>query len=124
MYAAQRYGVTLSEQQVAYANEKIQRLGLGDRVRIECRDYSQVEGEGVYDKIAAIGILEHVGIANYPTYYNTVQRLLKPDVLFLHHAITRPSKHPDKTFARNREICKFSPNTFFPAANSTISAIP
>lgn len=107
MYAAQHYGVTsygvtLSEQQVAYANEKIRRLGLQDRVRIECRDYTQVEGKGVYDKIASIGIQEHIGIDNYPAYYKTIYRLLKPDGLFLHHAITRPSKRSDKAFRKKR----------------------
>jgi cyclopropane-fatty-acyl-phospholipid synthase len=37
-------------------------------------------------------MLEHVGVANFPTYYQTVHRLLKPGGLFLHHAITRPGK--------------------------------
>jgi cyclopropane-fatty-acyl-phospholipid synthase len=105
MYAARHYGVTaygvtLSEQQVAYANEKIKRLGLQDRVRIECKDYTQVEGEGAFDKIAAIGIQEHIGIANYPTYYKTIDRLLKRDGLFLHHAITWPAKRPDSALRR------------------------
>ncbi len=96
-YAAQHYGVkvygaTLSEQQVAYANAKIIRLGLEDRVTIECKDYAAVEGVSRFDKAAAIGMLEHVGIANFPLYYGTVHRLLKPGGLFLHHAITRPGK--------------------------------
>ena len=96
-YAAQHYGVTaygatLSERQVAYANEKIKRLGLQGKVTIELKDYALVEGAARFDKIAAIGMLEHVGIANFPTYYETVRRLLKPGGLFLHHAITRPGK--------------------------------
>jgi cyclopropane-fatty-acyl-phospholipid synthase len=99
-YGVTAYGVTLSEQQVAYANEKIKRLGLQDRVRIECKDYTQVEGEGAFDKIAAIGIQEHIGIANYPTYYKTINRLLKRDGLFLHHAITWPAKRPDSALRR------------------------
>src|SRR3954447_5736602 len=104
-YAAQHYGVkayavTLSEQQVAYGQEKIKRLGLGDRVRMELKDYSTVEG--TFDKVAAIGIQEHIGIDNYPKYYQTVQRLLKHDGLFLHHAIVRPAKRDDRAFRRKR----------------------
>jgi cyclopropane-fatty-acyl-phospholipid synthase len=91
-YGVKAYGVTLSEQQVAYANEKIKRLGLSDRVTIECKDYARVEGQARFDKVAAIGMLEHVGIENFPTYFKTVARVLKPGGLFLHHAITRPGK--------------------------------
>jgi cyclopropane-fatty-acyl-phospholipid synthase len=105
MYAVQHYGVTayavtLSEQQVAYGQEKLKRLGLGDRMRMECKDYSTVEGE--FDKVAAIGLQEHIGIDNYPKYYATVQRVLKHEGLFLHHAITRPAKRDDVTFRRKR----------------------
>jgi cyclopropane-fatty-acyl-phospholipid synthase len=99
-YGVTAYGVTLSEQQVAYAQEKIKRLGLEDKVRIELKDYSTVEGE--FDKVAAIGIQEHIGWNNYPTYYQTVRRVLKRDGLFLHHAITRPAKRNDKVFLRKR----------------------
>jgi cyclopropane-fatty-acyl-phospholipid synthase len=91
-YGVKAYGVTLSEQQVAYANAKIQRLGLSDRVTIECKDYALVDGQSRFDKVAAIGMLEHVGIENFPTYFKTVDRVLKPGGLFLHHAITRPGK--------------------------------
>ena len=68
----------------------MRRLGLQDRVTIELLDYAHVQG--TYDKVAAIGMLEHVGIANFPTYFNTVNRVLKPGGYFLHHAITRPGK--------------------------------
>ncbi len=104
-YAARHYGVTayavtLSEQQVAYGQEKVRRLGLQDRVRIECRDYSTVEGQ--FDKVAAIGIQEHIGIDNYPKYFETIQRVLKWDGLFLNHAITRPAKRDRRTSRRKR----------------------
>lgn len=105
-YAAQHYGVTtlgvtLSEQQHAYAQEKIARLGLADRVKIELKDYSTVEGE--FDKVVAIGIQEHIGIDNYPTYYRTVNRVLKEDGLFLHHAITGMPKKNRKTFRKKNK---------------------
>jgi cyclopropane-fatty-acyl-phospholipid synthase len=104
-YAARHYGVhayavTLSEQQVAYGREKVRRLGLQDRVTIELKDYASVEG--TFDKVAAIGIQEHIGIDNYPKYYATVRRVLKDDGLFLHHAIVRPAKHDDRRVRRKR----------------------
>jgi cyclopropane-fatty-acyl-phospholipid synthase len=104
-YAAQNYGVnayavTLSEQQVAYGHEKIRRLGLSDRVRMEVRDYSTVEG--MFDKVASIGLHEHIGVDNYSKYYQTAQRVLKPGGLFLHHAITRPAKGDSRGLRRKR----------------------
>jgi cyclopropane-fatty-acyl-phospholipid synthase len=104
-YAAQHYGVsayavTLSEQQVAYGKEKIERLGLQDRVTIELKDYSAVEGE--FDKVAAIGLQEHVGIDNFRKYYATVYRVLKYDGLFRQQATTRPAKRDDRTYRRKR----------------------
>ena len=94
-HAAQHYGVnvlgvTLSEQQVAYGKAKVKRLGLEDKVSIELMDYALVPGAERFDKIAAIGMLEHVGIKNFGTYFSTAYRLLKPGGSFLHHAITRP----------------------------------
>jgi cyclopropane-fatty-acyl-phospholipid synthase len=104
-YAAQHfgvtaYGVTLSEQQAAYGQDKIKRLGLSNRVEIAVRDYSALEG--TFDKITSIGMQEHVGIDNYPNYYQRVQRLLKPNGLFLQQAITRPAKRDARSFRRKR----------------------
>ena len=113
-YGVTAYGVTLSEQQVAYAQEKIKRLGLEGKVRIELKDYSTVEGEGVYDKVAAIGIQEHIGWDNYPTYYATVKRVMKRDGLFLHHAITRPAKKSDKLFLKKRPEFEILTRYIFP----------
>ena len=75
-------------------------LGLEGKVRIELKDYSTVEGQ--FDKVAAIGIQEHIGWNNYPKYYATIKRVLKRDGFFLHHAITRPAKRTDKVFLKKR----------------------
>lgn len=96
-YAAQHYGVTahgitLSEQQLAYAREKVKRLGLEGRVTLELKDYTSVEG--VYDKIASVGMYEHIGLANIPRYMAKVQSLLAPNGLFLNHAISRRAPKP------------------------------
>lgn len=104
-YAAKNYGVTalgvtLSEQQASYAQEKVVRLGLQDKVRIELTDYSTLEGE--FDKVASIGMHEHIGIANYPTYYNTIERLLRRGGLYLHHAITLRARKDDAAFRKKQ----------------------
>jgi cyclopropane-fatty-acyl-phospholipid synthase len=98
-YGARAHGVTLAERQYAYATEKIARLGLQDRVTIEFKDYSGLDGS--FDKIASVGMFEHVGSANYPRHFSTIQRLLKPDGLYLHHSIARPAKGTDREFFRN-----------------------
>ena len=84
-YGVHAHGVTLAEEQFAYASEKVARLGLQDRVTLELRDYALVEGS--FDKIASIGMFEQVGISNHPTYFKTVHRLLNPGGLYLHHTI-------------------------------------
>ena len=103
IYAAQHYGVrahgvTLSDQQYTYAMAKIARLGLQDRVTIEFMDYSRLDAE--FDKIASIGMFEHVGSENYPHYFKTIHRLLKAGGFYLHHAIARPAKGTDRKFIR------------------------
>jgi cyclopropane-fatty-acyl-phospholipid synthase len=84
-YGVDAVGVTLAEEQFEYAKEKVSRLGLENKVSIELRDYSLVEGE--FDKIASVGMFEHVGVSNYPAYFQTIHRLLKPGGLYLHHSI-------------------------------------
>jgi cyclopropane-fatty-acyl-phospholipid synthase len=93
IHAAQRYGVrahgvTLSPQQLSMARQRIAAAGLEDQVTVELRDYRELPGECAYDKIASVGMFEHVGLKNLPVYFATVQRLLKPHGLFLNHGIT------------------------------------
>jgi cyclopropane-fatty-acyl-phospholipid synthase len=98
-YGVRAHGVTLADQQYTYAQEKIARLGLQDRVTIELKDYSSVDGE--FDKIASVGMFEHVGSQNYPRYFKTIHRLLKPAGFYLHHTIARPAKRTDREFLRS-----------------------
>jgi cyclopropane-fatty-acyl-phospholipid synthase len=84
-FGVRAHGVTLAEEQFAYAKEKVARLGLEDKVTLELRDYTLVEGS--FDKIASIGMFEQVGEANHRTYFQSVNRLLKPGGLYLHHSI-------------------------------------
>ena len=93
LWAAEHYGVdgtgiTLSRNQHAHVNRLIEEKGLKGRVRMELRDYRELdEGEG-YDKIASVGMFEHVGSANMPVYFGKVVRLLRPGGLVINHGIT------------------------------------
>ena len=113
-YGVRAHGVTLSENQVIWAREKIAKLGLSDRVTVELIDYTAVQGQ--YDKISQIEMFEHVGIANYPTFFRTVHRLLKQDGLYLHQATTRVAKRDDKTFNRKRPELKAVTRYLWPGA--------
>ena len=97
-YGAAAHGVTLSENQLSLARERIAKAGLADRIRLDLIDFSLLEGE--YDKIASIGMFEQVGFGGHETYFSTVSRLLRPEGLYLHHAITRPAKRTDRAFHR------------------------
>jgi cyclopropane-fatty-acyl-phospholipid synthase len=88
-YGVRARGVTLSPSQAEYAQSWIRREGLQDVCTVECADYRDLDPDrGRYDKIAAIGLIEHVGISNYRAYFETVRALLKPGGLFLNHGIT------------------------------------
>jgi cyclopropane-fatty-acyl-phospholipid synthase len=96
-YGVRAHGVTLSPQQLAIAQQRIQQAGLTDQVRVELLDYRDMAGESKYDKIASVGMFEHVGLKNLPTYFTTVHRLLKPRGLFLNHGITHEAEGWEKT---------------------------
>jgi cyclopropane-fatty-acyl-phospholipid synthase len=91
-YGVAAHGVTLSPQQLKVAKERIAAAGLSDRVTVALMDYRDLPGECVYDKVASVGMFEHVGLKNLPVYFSTVHRLLKPRGLFLNHGITHDSE--------------------------------
>jgi len=88
-YGATAHGVTLSPRQLEHARERIAVEGLGGRCRVDLRDYRELGGAARFDKIASVGMFEHVGLRNLPAYFSAVERLLKPGGLFLNHGITR-----------------------------------
>lgn len=116
IHAAKHYGVTargvsLSEAQTALARERIEAEGLSDRITIDIKSYTDLDE--AFDKISSIGMFEAVGIANYDTYFSTVNRLLKPGGIYLHHAITRRNKR-GKGFRRKSAEHKALVKYIFP----------
>jgi cyclopropane-fatty-acyl-phospholipid synthase len=93
MRAAQQYGadatgITLSKNQFELANERIRAAGLQARCRVLLQDYREVPGEGVFDKIASVGMFEHVGLRNLPEYFAIMRRLLRDGGVAMNHGIT------------------------------------
>jgi cyclopropane-fatty-acyl-phospholipid synthase len=80
-YGAQVVGYNISKQQVALGRELCQGLP----VELRLQDYRQAEGE--YDAVVSIGVMEHVGYKNYPTYMDLVDRCLKPGGIGFIHTI-------------------------------------
>lgn len=95
------HGITLSREQAAVAEKRIVEAGLGKQCIVEHRDYRNCEAfHESFDKIASIGMFEHVGLANLPVYFATVRKLLKPGGVFLNHGIVRShwSAHRKNSF--------------------------
>jgi cyclopropane-fatty-acyl-phospholipid synthase len=90
-YGVKALGVTLSQGQYEYASKRIRELGLGDRCEVRLQDYRDIPGNGRFDKIASVGMFEHVGKRNLPTYFDKMQQLLAPGGLVLNHGITTNS---------------------------------
>ena len=88
-YGAQCHGVTLSQAQYDFASQKIARLGLQDRIKLELRDYRMIEGAECYDKISQIEMFEHIGLDNHDRHFAHIKQLLRPRGLYLHQASTR-----------------------------------
>jgi cyclopropane-fatty-acyl-phospholipid synthase len=87
-YGVEAHGITLSRNQHAHVNDLIAAKGLQGRVTMELRDYRELPEREPYDKIASIGMFEHVGRAQLPEYFAKIHRLLEPGGLLMNHGIT------------------------------------
>jgi len=85
-YGAQCVGITLSQQQYDLARERVRAVGLAGQVDIRLQDYRDVSGR--FDRIASVGMFEHVGHRNLPLYFSRICELLADDGLALNHGIT------------------------------------
>jgi cyclopropane-fatty-acyl-phospholipid synthase len=129
MYAAEHYGVdatgiTLSENQATFAKERIDKAGLADRCRVTIRDYRTLTAGDGYDKIASVGMVEHVGISHLPVYFESAYRALKPGGLFLNHGIVslgeaRPKSVREKVFRKFWKADAFIDKYVFPDGKLT-----
>lgn len=69
-------GLTISREQLAYGQARMQRQGLGDRVDLRFQDYRDVDGQ--FDKVASIEMFEAVGEKYWPAYFGKIRQVLRP----------------------------------------------
>jgi len=86
-------GITLAGEQAALARERVRDAGLADRIEIRIADYREVH-DGPFDKIASVGMVEHVGAAQLDGYAATLAGLLAPGGLLLNHGIGQLFSRP------------------------------
>jgi cyclopropane-fatty-acyl-phospholipid synthase len=106
MHAAERFGVnavgiTLSNEQATLARERIAAKGLSAQCSIEVRDYRELTAHEEFDKIASVGMVEHVGRAKLPLYFDCLYTYLRPGGLLLNHGIVHAAGH-DRTRLRDK----------------------
>jgi cyclopropane-fatty-acyl-phospholipid synthase len=99
-YGVRAVGVTISPAQAELARARVREAGLEDDIEIRLADYRDTD-DGPYDKIASVGMVEHVGTGQLPAYFAHLKRLLKPDGVLLNHGIVRPREQErnPKSFA-------------------------
>jgi cyclopropane-fatty-acyl-phospholipid synthase len=110
MHAAEHYGVnaigvTLSKEQAAFAQNAIKERGLEGRAEVRFSDYRDVP-ETNFDAISSIGLTEHIGRDNYPSYFAFGYSKLKPLGRMLNHTITRPDDS-EQSYYKNGFINRY-----------------
>jgi len=110
-YKVKSVGITLSEEQHALATQRIKELGLEDCCEARLMDYRDVPQYEIFDKIASVGMFEHVGKKNLPVYFRKIYDLLKPGGVVMNHGITTNSLQDG---ALGSDIGKFVDEYVFP----------
>jgi cyclopropane-fatty-acyl-phospholipid synthase len=113
-------GITLSEEQAVLARERVRAAGVADKVSILLEDYRDTAASGrKFDRIVSVGMFEHVGRAQFETYFEACSRLLADDGVMLLHTIGRMGG-PGTTDAFTRKY--IFPGGYIPALSETVAA--
>ena len=102
------HGITLSHEQLAWAQARIEQAGLQDRVTLSLCDYRDVTQ--TFDHIVSIEMIEAVGEKHWPTYFSTLRRCLRPGG----HAVIQAIDIGDERYAQYRAGTDFIQQYIFP----------
>ena len=94
-YGVKGLGITLSHEQQKEFEERIEKEGLTGQIEVARMDYRELEKSGrQFDRVVSVGMLEHVGRANYELFVKNVDSVLKPGGLLLLHYISALKEDP------------------------------
>ncbi|MDT3381829.1 cyclopropane-fatty-acyl-phospholipid synthase family protein [Labrys neptuniae] len=113
-YGVTAYGVTLAQRQLEFCQAKIEREGLGDKVKVELRDYRNIEPSGQFDAVAQIEMFEHVGLKNHDRHFIHMRDLMTPDGRYLHQASVRRALFDMSKFGRETAYMRVIRRYIFP----------
>jgi cyclopropane-fatty-acyl-phospholipid synthase len=108
-FGAHITGVTLSTEQLAFANARMQSHGVQQHADLRLQDYRDIH-DGPYDAVCSIEMIEAVGQAYWPTYFQTISRMLKPGGRACVQSITID----DRFFERYLQSTDFIQQYIFP----------
>jgi cyclopropane-fatty-acyl-phospholipid synthase len=113
-------GITLSQQQLALAEERVREAGVADRVRFELVDYRDLASRGErFDRIVSVGMFEHVGRPQFETFFRACANLLANDGVMLLHTIGRMGGPGTTDEFTDKYIF---PGGYIPALSETVAA--
>ncbi len=119
-HGARVTGITLSEEQAALARQRVQAAGVADKVTILLEDYRDTAASGRrFDRIVSVGMFEHVGRAQFDTFFEACARMLADDGVMLLHTIGRFGG-PGTTDAFTRKY--IFPGGYIPALSETLAS--
>lgn len=114
------HGITLSEEQLALAQQRAEAAGVADRITFELVDYRDLAGRGEkYDRIVSVGMFEHVGRPQFEVFFRACANLLQHDGVMLLHTIGRMGGPGTTDAFTNKYVF---PGGYIPALSETVAA--
>jgi cyclopropane-fatty-acyl-phospholipid synthase len=119
-YQVRGLGVTLSREQVAYAQALAKREGVDKLVEFKLLNYQDLPKSGGFDRVVSVGFFEHVGRGNLRDYFKQVAQQLKPGGISVLHSISHQVESPSDPW-----IDKYIfPGGYLPSVRETTALLP
>jgi cyclopropane-fatty-acyl-phospholipid synthase len=118
-YKVKGFGVSLSQEQVTYAQELAKREGVEKLVTFRYLNYQDIPSTQKFDRIVSVGFFEHVGRGNLDNYFDALDRHLKPDCISVLHCITHQDEAPSDTWVDNYIF----PGGYIPSVRQTTNIL-